>query len=271
MPMSAEELLHQGDLNGALAALQQAVRSDPSNAKLRVFLFQLLCIFGDWERALTQLQVAGELDTLNLAMVQTYREAIRCELFRQRVFSGDKSPLIFGDPPEWTAWLLEALRLTASGEHTKAAELRARAFELAPATPGHIDETPFAWIADADARLGPMLEIIVNGRYYWVPFQRLITIDIEPPEDLRDLVWAPAHLTLENQGETVALIPSRYPGSERSQDTQLQLAKKTLWEEPSEGVFLGTGQRLLATDIDEYPLLNTRKIILQSAAPDGQA
>jgi len=268
--MRAEELLHQGDLSGALAELQQAVRSDPANAKLRVFLFQLLCVVGDWERALTQLEVAGELDTLNLAMVQTYREAIRCELFRQRVFNGETSPLIFGDPPEWTAYLLEALRLTASGEHAQANELRARAFELAPATPGSIDDTPFTWIADADARLGTMLEIIVNGRYYWVPFQRLTTIDIEPPEDLRDLIWVPAHLTLENQGETVALIPSRYPGSERSEDTQLQLAKKTLWDAPAEGVFLGAGQRLLTTDIDEYPLLNTRKIILQPAASDEQ-
>ena len=269
--MSAEELLHQGDLSGALAELQQAVRGDPSNAKLRVFLFQLLCILGEWDRALTQLQVAGELDTLNLAMVQTYREAIRCELFRQQVFSGDRSPLIFGDPPEWTAWLLEALKLTARGEYARAADLRARAFDLAPATAGTIDEAPFAWIADADTRLGPMLEVIINGRYYWVPFQRLVAIDIEPPEDLRDLVWAPAQLTLENQGETVALIPSRYPGTEQEQDAELRLAKKTLWQEAAEGVFLGSGQRLLATDIDEYPLLNTRRITLQPAPSEAPA
>ena len=59
-----------------------------------------------------------------------------------------------------------------------------------------------------------MLEAVINGRYYWVPFSRLTKIELEPPEDLRDMVWMPAHLQFENGGESVALIPTRYPGSE---------------------------------------------------------
>ncbi len=88
----------------------------------------------------------------------------------------------------------------------------------APSTPrrasaGDIDGQPFEWIADADSRLGPVLEAVINGRYYWVPFSRLSRIQIEPPEDLRDMVWMPAHLQFENGGESVALIPTRYQGS----------------------------------------------------------
>ena len=45
--MSAEDRLREGDLSGALAELQDQVRSDPSNADYRVFLFQLLCVLGD--------------------------------------------------------------------------------------------------------------------------------------------------------------------------------------------------------------------------------
>ncbi|MEW8586643.1 MAG: tetratricopeptide repeat protein, partial [Candidatus Thiodiazotropha sp.] len=56
--MDAEELLQQGQIDEALQALQQAIRKEPSNVKLRVFLFQLLCVIGAWERALSQLEVA---------------------------------------------------------------------------------------------------------------------------------------------------------------------------------------------------------------------
>jgi len=118
--MSAEALLRDERLGEALADLQNQVRSDPSNASLRVFLFQLLSVMGQWERALTQLNVAGEMDAANLAMVQTYREALQCESLRSTVFAGERSPLIFGDPEKWMALAIEALSLTAQGEYGKA-------------------------------------------------------------------------------------------------------------------------------------------------------
>ncbi len=38
----------------------------------------------------------------------------------------------------------------------------------------------------------PVLEAMVNGKYYWIPFSRLASIVIEAPADLRDRVWLPA-------------------------------------------------------------------------------
>jgi type VI secretion system protein ImpE len=261
--MQAEKLLQQGELEAALDALQQTIRKEPANAKWRVFLFQLLCITGDWERALKQLQVSADLDSLGIPMAQTYREAIRCELLRKEVFDGLRSPLIFGDPPQWTALLIEALRFTGQGEVTQADQLRQQAFDQAPTTPGQIDGQPFEWIADADSRIGPVLEAIVNGRYYWIPVQRLKQMTIDAPEDLRDLVWVPAHLKFANEGEVVALLPARYPGTETAQDNTLKLARKTEWQQHHEALYIGLGQRMLATDQDEYPLLGVRQIQFQ--------
>ena len=51
----ARELLRAGEPAQALAALQDLVRGDPSNAEKRVFLFQLLSVLGQWERAARQL------------------------------------------------------------------------------------------------------------------------------------------------------------------------------------------------------------------------
>ncbi len=63
-----------------------------------------------------------------------------------------------------------------------------------------------------------MLEAMVDGKYYWVPFHRLRTLDIEPPADLRDQVWMPAHFVWTNGGESFGFIPTRYPGSEQAAD-----------------------------------------------------
>jgi type VI secretion system protein ImpE len=269
--MSAEESLQQGNLELALAQLQDQVRKNPGEAKPRVFLFQLLCVLGQWERALTQLKVAGDLDPKTLPMVQTYREAIGCETLRLDVFAGRRAPLVFGEPQRWIALALEALRVSAAGNHSRAAELRNEAFDAAPDVTGALDGTPFEWIADADTRIGPFLEAIVNGKYYWIPFHRIGRIVLEPPADLRDLVWAPAQFTWANEGQVVGLIPTRYSATAGQGDGRLRLARMTEWREVADGVFEGLGQRVLATDVDEYSLLEVREIVLQSATEDAAA
>ena len=122
------------------------------------------------------------------------------------------------------------------------------------------DYATFAWIADADSRLGPLLEAFIDGKYYWVPFSRIQKIEVEPPQDLRDFVWLAAKFTWSNAGETVGFIPSRYPGTEASADDELKLARKTVWEEKDSELFLGMGQRLFATDETEIPLFDIRTI-----------
>lgn len=262
---TAEQSLRDGDPAAALKYLQEAVRAKPADAKLRVFLFQLLAVMGQWERALNQLNVAAELDPTALAMAQMYREAVRCEVLRAQVFEGKKSPMIFGQPEQWLALLVESLLVAGQGKLKEANELRTRAFDEADVSSGSLDGQPFSWIADADSRLGPVCEAIINGRYYWVPFSRLTKIVIEKPEDLRDVVWMPANFQFDNGGETVALIPSRYAGSETSEDGLILLGRKTVWTELSPDVFCGAGQRLFTTDNGDEPLMDIREITLVTA------
>jgi type VI secretion system protein ImpE len=258
----AEQTLKNGDPVAALAQLQAQVRTRPADPKLRIFLFQLLCVLGQWERALNQLTVASSLDPAALAMAQTYGAAVRCEAVRDEVFEGKRSPMIFGQPDQWLALLIESLLVAGRGDPRRAEQLRSRAFDDAPTTDGNIDGRPFRWIADADSRLGPVLEAVINGRYYWVPFRRLSRIQIEPPQDLRDIVWMPAHLQFENGGESVALIPTRYPGSETAGDGLIALARKTVWEETVPNAHRGLGQRIITTDTFDAPLMEVRTILL---------
>ncbi len=191
---------------------------------------------------------------------------------RAGVFSGQRSPLLFGEPEQWQALLIEALRCTADGKYEEAERLRGEAFELAPATAGRITTAAeqekgsvFEWIADADTRLGPIIEAFVNGRYYWIPTHRIREIEIEAPADLRDFVWMPAHFVWSNGGDSVALIPTRYPGSEAAEDDQVRMARKTEWVEYGSGGYRGLGQRILSTDAGDYSLMDIRKIELDTA------
>ena len=256
--MDAREMLRSGDLGAALSQLKEEVRRAPRDPRLRTFLFQLFCIGGEWDRALTQLTVAAELDPVALPMAQTYRAAIRCEIMRERVFAGARAPTVFGAPEPWMPLLIEANRRLAAGASDDAAGLRDAAFEQAEPVAGTIDGRAFAWIADADPRFGPMLEAIVDGNYWWVPFHRLSCLEIDPPADLRDQVWMPAHFTWANGGQSVGFVPTRYPGTQTAAP-DLALARRTEWQE-RDGWSLGLGQRMFATDAEEAPLMDLRRL-----------
>ena len=258
--MSAEASLLEGDLDAALSQLEADVRANPADSKHRVFLFQLLVVRGEWQRALTQLNVMAELDAGTLGLVHTYREALACEMLRKEVFEGKRSPLIFGEPPAWVALVLEALKHTAAGRHDAASELTGKALDAADTSSGKIDDQPFEWMADGDSRIGPLFEAVINGRYYWVPLTNVLQLKIEPPTDLRDFVWAAAHFTWTNGGETVALLPARYPESDTDPDPLIRLGRKTEWDQVVDGTFLGRGQKTLMTDTGEFPLLDVRTI-----------
>ncbi len=246
-----------------LQELQSKVKADPGSAKLRTHLFQLLCVMGDWQRALGQLQVCGQLDAKALAMAQMYREAIRCEMFRAEVFAGKRRPQILGGPPRWVGFLIEALQHDRLGEVSAATELRRRALDDAIPSGCSVDGVTCEWFADGDTRLGPVCEVFVNGQYYWLPFESCAGIQVEAPADLRDLVWSPAELLLPNEGRVPALIPTRYPETTvltAENADSLKESRATEWVERAPEVWVGLGQRVWMSDVGEHPILDTRNI-----------
>jgi type VI secretion system protein ImpE len=263
--MNAEELVRAGKPEEALASLQEAIRAKPQDPSLRVFLFQLMSVLGQWERAGNQLEVLGQIHPEALLLARLYQPVLQCEILREEIFAGRRAPVIFGEPEPWVSFLVQANELVARGEFAAAEELRDKALDAAPATSGKINGAPFAWLADADSRMGPMLELILNGRYYWVPLHRIRKLQLPAPTDLRDLLWAPTTFQWVNGGEAAGHIPVRYPGTQSSADGQLRLARRTDWIEKPNGCTLGQGQRLLTTDQQDYPLLETREVELAAS------
>jgi type VI secretion system protein ImpE len=186
-----------------------------------------------------------------------YGPALLGESLRREVFAGRMTPLVLGEPSAWIAKLIQALQPM---EPAGRAQLRSEAFDAAPAVAAKVNGTDVPWLADGDSRLGPVLEAIMEGKYYWIPFDRIRRISLSLPTDLRHLVWLPAQVTWATEGESSVLIPTRYVGTEASTDDALRLGRRTVWEEMAENQYRGLGQRMLTAGDADFPLLDIRTI-----------
>ena len=259
--MSPKEAISSGQLNVALDELQADIRKKPADPALRIYLFQLLSVLGQWERAINQLNVIAEMQ-VHKTMAGIFRPLVQCEMLRASIFAGKTTPLIFGEPQAWVGLLVKALQEEVSGDLQLAAHVRSEALEKAPATAGKIDGESFEWICDADSRLGPVLEACIDKKYYWIPWTAVKSVVFHPPSDLRDLIWAPAEFVWANQGESNGHVFVRYPGTDKVEDYPLKLSRLTQWKEVHENQFHGLGQRMLTTEQKDYPLLEIRSLEL---------
>jgi type VI secretion system protein ImpE len=70
----ANLLLDKGDLTGAVEAALRLVKTNPTNATARTFLFELCCFSGEWERAEKQLDFIGHQDANSMIGSMIYRQ-----------------------------------------------------------------------------------------------------------------------------------------------------------------------------------------------------
>lgn len=264
MASPAAEALRAGDPGRALGLLLEEVRAAPAALGPRLALFRLACVLGQWERARRQLEAVAGLDPETAMFARLYGQLIDAEAERARVLAGAAPPVALGEPPAFLAHLAQALAHAAAGEAAAAAAERRAALEAARPVPGELDGTPFAWLMDADPRFGPCLELVVHGRYRWLPLERLRELRSDGPRDLEDVVWLPVTLTLAGGQEVAAHLPGRYPGSDAAADGAAVLGRATLWD--ADG--LGLGGRLLASDRGDHPLAQVRRLRLDRSG-DG--
>lgn len=256
---AADDLLRQGDLDGARKALVEVVRSSPADAEARMFLFQLLAVAGEWDKAKTQLATLAQLSAEAQMLSVAYGQAIEAEKVRAGVFAGTaEMPLLHH--ADWAVPLAKSFGHFARGDADRGDAARDEAFEAAPDMPGRFNDVAFDWIADADARFGPSFEAIVNGAYGLIPFDAVESIKSDGPRDLRDTVWFPVTLAFRTGTSIAALLPARYPGSEGAADTAERLGRATSWRASPAGE-IGSGQHLLSLSSgDDHDLLSLRHL-----------
>lgn len=257
---SPDDLIRTGDVAAARAALIEEVRARPDDRKSRMFLSQLLLVLGEWDKALTHMKMLANLSPEALTLFTAYDRAITAEKQREAVFAGKAEPEALAPAGPWFQLLLQALAAETKGDVEAAARLRAEAFDLAPETRGDADGAAFEFIADADARFGPSLEAIVDGKYGLVPFEAIVELTCDGVRDLRDLVWMPARISLRTGQSGHVFLCARYPGAATDADSAIRLARKTEWEDRGELGNHGRGQRVFDAGETEIALLDLRRL-----------
>lgn len=255
---SADAALAAGDLAAARAALVDAVRQSPGDAKARMFLWQLMAVAGEWDKAATQLRGLASVSPEAQMLATVYGQATTLEATRAAAYAGRAPFYVLVPSSPWVDTLAAGLTALAKGETEEGARLRDEAFDAAGDTPGEIDGRKFVWIADVDSRLGPCFEAVVSGRWGLVPFEAVSSIKTEGPRDLRDVVWLPVQMALRSGQSAAALLPARYPGSEAMASDMLKLGRATEWDGD-----MPLGQRVWTTDDgSETGLLDFREIVM---------
>ena len=234
MPITAKELFAAGKVREAEKMLTAYLREHPSDLSQRTFLFELLCFSGDYARAEKQLAVlaAGSVESETGAIV--YYAALHAEKTRHELFEKQAFP-------------------TGS--------------TLSPK--GKFNGKPFSQLRDADPDIGARLEVFAAGSYVWIPFQHLASIEMGPPQRLRDTLWAPAVVQAASsfQGMDLGevLIPAIYPFSWKNPDEAVWLGRVTDWAADEEGREYPSGQKVLLVDGEEIPFLEVRSIEFDDA------
>ncbi|AJY13782.1 MULTISPECIES: type VI secretion system accessory protein TagJ [Burkholderia] len=265
-----QNLLHSASFDALKEQTVEAVRQHPSDASERWLLFQLLCIDGDWERALKQLQTWATLEPDGTARAQLHRGLIRSEMFRTEVFAGTRTPGFVDDVvPAWIDQLLQANARLGAGDVAGADALRDAALGAAPASRGEYAEADsFEWLTDSDTRLGPVCEMAVAGGYRWIPFAQIKSLTLTPIGTLTDLVWRPATLILRNATVLRGYVPTRYPGSEHG-PAAIRLARETRWQDVGETNVIALGQKTWTTDRGDRGLLDINGCRFTDGDADG--
>jgi type VI secretion system protein ImpE len=239
--MDALSLYKAGQLQAAIEALGDELKKQPLDAKRRIFLFELLCFAGEYDRAEKHLNVVSDSSSQAAAGAMLYRSALHAERERQDMFAR-------GTLPQGSAH---------------------------PSPAGELNGEKFSGLADADPRIGAHLEAFIAGSYTWIPFAYIEAIEMEPPKRLRDLLWIPAVLRttsdfrLQDLGEV--LLPVLTPLSWKSSDDAVRLGRTTEWQDDAEYGQLPVGQKILLCGEEEQPFLEIRKLTFDHAGERAES
>ncbi len=236
--MGAAELYRDGKLKEAIQALGAEIRDNPADSRRRTFLFELLCLAGEYERATKHLSLLSSASPEAEVGAIVYRSAMVAERERQNAFLKKQYP--------------------DSAGQTSSRPLS-----------GTLNGRPFHPLEAADPRIGARFEVFVAGEYVWLPMEYVVSVKMEKPRFLRDLIWCTALIDtgpkFEDKKFGEVLMPAIYPLSWQHDDDNVKLGRSTEWLETEEGG-IPVGQRMLVLDGEEaIPFLEIRELQICAA------
>ncbi len=241
--------LDAADISGAITLALEAVKSAPKDTDARRLLIDLLILSTDFERADKQADIlsntAGEL-TLGMALL---RGRLRAAKAREAWFRNGAVPAFPGEPtPRDQVAMLLGIALR-EGDATRVSEALEAMTAISQSSGLSINGKGANEFRDIDDRLPHAIEVLCSdGSYMWIDFDRIETIKFSPVTSVRDLVWRPAKLRLNDGSETEVVVCATYYTANQSDEEKL--ARVTNWQEVAGGAVIGVGQKAYLADDD---------------------
>jgi type VI secretion system protein ImpE len=241
---TAGALFRAGKLAPAIDQAGLAVKKTPSDPGARLLLAELLLVSGNLERADVILDAASQIDPSAAVVVAEFRQLLRADIARRQLRRDGRVPEFLGEPTPALREVLAALVALREGDAEAAAKHASEAEALRPHIQGKDGAQAFDDFRDVDDLCGGFFEVLTTtGKYYWIPTERVESIEFRAPKRPRDLVWRCAAMSVSDGPDGVVYLPAIYGNDEPDLADDYRLGRATDWRQDNGGPVRGVGQR----------------------------
>jgi type VI secretion system protein ImpE len=265
--LSAKELLESGQLREAIQAMNEEVKRNPTDVQRRGFLAELLCASGRLERADAQLEVIVQQDPKAAVSVALLRQLIRADTARHDFYASGRLPEFLDTPPPQVKRSLEASIHVREKRTAEAMRLLEQAEAERPRVKGTCNGRPFDDLRDLDDMTACVFEVLTStGKFYWIPVDRIRSIEFRKPERLRDLIWRRAAMSVASGPDGEVFLPATYcPDGAEAEDRTL-LGRVTEWRGGEGAPMRGVGQVCFLVGEESVPIMQMETITFEEQA-----
>jgi type VI secretion system protein ImpE len=263
---TAGPLFEAGRLADAVAAANAAVRKAPADLAPRVLLAELLLFAGNLERADVVLDAGSVIDPQAAVVIAEFRQLLRADLARRQQRRDGRLPEFLGEPTPALAAVLRACVALRSGDPAEAVALAAQAETVRPRVAGTVNGVAFDDFRDADDLHAGYFEVLTTtGKYFWIPTERIETIQFDKPKRARDLYWRRATMSVRSGPDGVVYLPAIYGDDNPATTDELRLGRATDWTGDA-GPVRGVGQRMFLAGQDLISVMDVTELVFDAPA-----
>jgi len=132
---------------------------------------------------------------------------------------------------------------------------------MRPAVSGQCNGQAFDDLRDLDDLTASFFEVLTTtGGYYWIPIERLVSVEFLAPQRPRDLIWRRAHMMVQDGPEGEVIVPAVYANPVDEVGDQVRLGRMTDWRGGDGEPVLGIGQRTYLVGDEALPIMQIESI-----------
>jgi type VI secretion system protein ImpE len=149
----------------------------------------------------------------------------------------------------------EALRLIEQAE------------EQRPRVKGSCNGKSFEDMRNLDDVTAAVVEVLTStGKYYWIPVDRVQSIEFRKPERLRDLIWRRAAMSVADGPDGEVFLPATYCNGSAEVSEAALLGRVTEWQGGDGAPMRGVGQVCFLVGDDSVSIMDMTTVTIGDGA-----